>query len=246
MNLFYRDFKYQLKRFKFPMLAMILVYAFMLFLSTIGDKNVSLFINFFNNAYIDIGIIDTLDEFFIPNHWLLLHLIPVTSLILIIVKDHYDSGIYILMKVKHKTKYFYSKIIASTLINLLIVGVFVLALFIIENFNNYHDLSYNLFFLRIMTCLVLENAILTFIGVMIALKFSTRLSLFFLILDLSLAMLSNFPYILGQASLAFKQDFLGGPYNLSSSMLFLLATSLITLVISYFYFKKYNFYGDEK
>ena len=210
MNLFYRDFKYQLKRFKFPMLAMILVYAFMLFLSTIGDKNVSLFINFFNNAYIDIGIIDTLDEFFIPNHWLLLHLIPVTSLVLILVK------------------------------------VFVLALFIIENFNNYHDPSYNLFFLRIMTCLVLENAILTFIGVMIALKFSTRLPLFFLILDLSLAMLSNFPYILGQASLAFKQDFLGGPYNLSSSMLFLLATSLITLVISYFYFKKYNFYGDEK
>lgn len=48
------------------------------------------------------------------------------------------------------------------------------------------------------------------------------------------------------SELSIQARFLGGTYNLSSNMLFLLATSLITLVISYFYFKKYNFYGDEK
>lgn len=246
MKLFYRDFKYQLNKFKYASIAMILIYAFMIFLSNIDDNKVPLFKQFFNYAYIDAGIINILDEFFIPNHWLLLHLIPTGSLILIIIKDHYDNGIYSLMKVKKKTTYFYSKILASSFVNILIIAIFVLFLFIGSNFNKNYDQDYALFFIRIMFCLILENIILTFIGVLIALMFSTRFSLFFLVLNLSLAMLTNFQYIIGQASLAFKQEFLGGAFSFSDNLIYLLLALVITVAFSYFYFSKYNFYGDEK
>lgn len=246
MNLLIRDLKYQIKKIKFTTLAMILIYSFMIFLANMYADGSSIFEHFFKYSFIDAGMVRNLNEFFIPSHWLLLHLIPVSSLILIIIKDHYDNGIYSLIKVKNKTTYFYSKIIASSIINLILITLFIVVLFIWEKFSNNYNQQYTIFFTRIMFCLILENIILTFLGVLVALKFSTRFSLFFLLLNLSLAMLTNFPYIIGQASLGYKQDFLGGEFKLTNNIIYLLVVLAITVIFSYFYFSKYNFYGDEK
>lgn len=176
---------------------------------------------------------------------MLLHLIPVVGLLLIFIKDHYENGIHTILKVDKKTEYFFSKLIAATIINMLSILIFALPFFIFSSLENTDPKLLKLF-LEIVVCLILENILLIIISIIIALLTSTMISISLVLINMGFAMATNFPYIIGQSSLAYKQKILGGNMMFYESLRFLLLVLFFTIIIAYIYFYRYNYYGDEK
>lgn len=79
------------------------------------------------------------------------------------------------------------------------------------------------------------------VSIKIGYKFALSINLIFLIISMT----SNSKWVLGQQTLAFKQDILGGYITLKDSIIVWLAYTFILLVCGYFIFKTYNFYGRE-
>ena len=246
MKIFKRDLKYQAKKFFLPLVALVLLYIFMVFLTIDQRGDMTLIESFFYGTYFDSGVITQINGMEIPDRWLLLHLIPVINLLLIFIKDHYENGIYTILKVDKKTHYFFSKIFSSLVINIIAINVFAIPFLIYIQSEN--GIDYNLvnLFKRVMLCLILENIILTMGAIIIALLSSTMVAILLVIANMAIAMASNFPYIIGQSSLAYMQDTLGGPLKFSNNLIFILIVIVILIVFSYMYFTKYNYYGDEK
>lgn len=246
MKIFKRDLKYQAKKFFLPLVVLVLLYIFMVFLTTDQRGDMTLVESFFYGAYFDSGVITQINGMEIPDRWLLLHLIPVINLLLIFIKDHYENGIYTILKVEKKTYYFFSKIFSGIVINIIAVAIFAIPFLIYIQSENGSDYNLVNLFKHVMLCLTLENIILTMGAIIIALLSSTMVAILLVIANMAIAMASNFPYIIGQSSLAYMQDTLGGPLKFSNNLIFLLVDAVILIVFSYIYFTKYNYYGDEK
>lgn len=246
MKIFIRDLKYQVKKFLLPLLVLVIVYTFLVFLTSDLKEDMSLIESFFNGAYFDSGVITQINGMTIPDRWLLLHLIPVINLLVIFIKDHYENGIYTILKLEKKTHYFFSKILASIIINVVSIGIFAIPFLIYISSEKGNDPNLVTLFKEVMFCLTLENIILTIGAIIIALLSSTMVAIFVVISNMAIAMASNFPYIIGQSSLAYMQETLGGPLKFTNNLIFLLVLLVVLIVFSYIYFNRYNYYGDEK
>lgn len=97
-----------------------------------------------------------------------------------------------------------------------------------------------------MSFILVENTLLSLIAAVLSIIFSNKAAIIFVIIDLSLAMITNLPYILGQASLPYKQDVFGGEFPLRLNLGIILIYLIIWASVSFVYLGKYNFYGDEK
>lgn len=56
-------------------------------------------------------------------------------------------------------------------------------------------------------------------------------------------MTTNYKWIMGQQSLAFKTDVLGGYISFADNIMIWLAYTFVLLIISYFVFLNYDFLG---
>lgn len=245
MKFLKRDLKYYFEKLKWSFVMMIILYLLITTLSFFGDDG-SVISYLFNFVIVDVGMIVNYENFFIPFIYIFLHLIPVVSLLIIFVNDHFNNGIYNILKFPSKLKYFNSKFLVMTIINIgfmLIFTIFIVITSLVKGDLNSGDF---LIFLRIILAYAVENILITLFSCLFSIYLSTRISLLFILSNFSLSMLTNFPFVIGQASLVYKQDIFGGDFTLYRNSLILFLYLLIFLVASNFLLKGYDFYGDEK
>lgn len=81
------------------------------------------------------------------------------------------------------------------------------------------------------------------IGFLLSLKFSYRLGISSVLVQLILSMTTNFKWIIGQQSLAFKTDALGGNISFRDNLIIRMTYMLVLSIVSYIYFRNYDFLG---
>ena len=241
-NIIKRDLKAiwsKSKKFLLLHLLIILMLQIMIFMGGINPLEV--FLEFTR----DQGYITSLSGFFPPVAWLLLQLIPTSVFSMALYNDHVENASYMVLKSESKYKYFVSKLIVCFLLTFAI------------NFLLYVLLSINLFFykefsienIRIMNRIIgsyfISQFLLIVIAYLVSIKIGYKFALSINLIFLIISMTSNSKWVLGQQTLAFKQDILGGYITLKDSIIVWLAYTFILLVCGYFIFKTYNFYGKE-
>ena len=244
MNLFKRDFIYIIKKYRLGLILLMMLYAYVFYICSVNDG--SPMENFFYVAYTDNGPISNYKDFFLADKWLLLHLIPIIGTSFTIIKDHYDNGIYNIMKVRNKTDYFFSKLVSSILINIISILIFAIPFYIYSISNGPIDSELRILFIDVMICMIVENVVLSIIFILISLRFSTTIGILVILINLILAMATSIPFIIGQGSLAYKQKVLGGIFDFKYNIIFLIILTLIVLLYSYIFFVNYSYYGDER
>ena len=241
-----RDFKYfKLQAKKFLLLSTI-IYIFILAFLIFNFSEYKTVDFLFYILMKDGGYISNYSQFTMPVVWFILHIVPIVSISEVIYRDIEDNTSNILLRSSSKRRYFYSKFLVVFLINLIfmlvLVGLIIITAYIKDGIN-YFDIA-NI--IRIFTSLALENVILSIGLILLSQLISFRFAIFAVVINLSLAMLTNIKYILGQYSLVYKQDFMGGDLNFKFNIKIMLLYALAILLISYFTLDKYNFYGDNQ
>lgn len=244
MNLLKKDFKSIL----YGMRRLALVYLFILvicqvyFLVLSGYSTLTVF---FQAIAFDVGIIVSLDDFLPPIFWLLLQLLPVFSLMYSTYNYFVDSSSYDILRSGSRLKYFLSKI----LVGFLILGLFNLSLFLLLKINILFDGNlkdqYGDILNRIIFSYLISQFILFVIGFILSLKFSYKIGVSSVLLQLFFSMITNFKWIMGQGTLAFKTDVLGGFMSLRDNIIIWTVYILVLAIISYFTFKNYDFLGGS-
>jgi hypothetical protein len=197
MNLLKKDFKSIL----YGMRRLALVYLFILvicqvyFLVLSGYSTLTVF---FQAIAFDVGIIVSLDDFLPPIFWLLLQLLPVFSLMYSTYNYFVDSSSYDILRSGSRLKYFLSKI----LVGFLILGLFNLSLFLLLKINILFDGNlkdqYGDILNRIIFSYLISQFILFVIGFILSLKFSYKIGVSSVLLQLFFSMITNFKWIMGQ------------------------------------------------
>ena len=241
-----RDFKYfKLQKKKFLLLS-IIIYIFILAFLIFNFSEYRTIDFLFYVVMKDGGYISNYSQFTMPIIWFILHIVPIVSISEVTCRDIEDNTSNILLRSASKRKYFYSKFLINILMNLifilLLVGLIIVIAYMKDGIN-YIDITK---IIRIFTSLALENAILSIGLVLISQLISFRFAIFLVSINLSLAMLTNIKYILGQYSLVYKQDFMGGDLSFKFNIKIIFLYALAILLISYFTLDKYNFYGDNQ
>lgn len=244
MNLLKKDFKSIL----YGMRRLALVYLFILvicqvyFLVLSGYSTLTVF---FQAIAFDVGIIVSLDDFLPPIFWLLLQLLPVFSLMYSTYNYFVDSSSYDILRSGLRLKYFLSKI----LVGFLILGLFNLSLFLLLKINILFDGNlkdqYGDILNRIIFSYLISQFILFVIGFILSLKFSYKIGVSSVLLQLFFSMITNFKWIMGQGTLDFKTDVLGGFMSLKDNTIIWTVYILVLAIISYFTFKNYDFLGGS-
>ena len=98
---------------------------------------------------------------------------------------------------------------------------------------------------RIIFSYLISQFILFVIGFILSLKFSYKIGVSSVLLQLFFSMITNFKWIMGQGTLAFKTDVLGGFMSLRDNIIIWTVYILVLAIISYFTFKNYDFLGGS-
>ncbi|MDO5047055.1 MAG: hypothetical protein Q4D88_00750 [Anaerococcus sp.] len=243
IKLLKRDLFYIIDRSK----RLMILYAFLLILTQFyilpnGDYNsMELFIG----LLADQGYIHSLANFSPPFIWLLFQLIPTFIISFISYQDHVDNASYILLKTRSRMVYFGSKILAG-LIALGIIHLFTALLVVADNILvSFYDRSFALIYLRLVISYIISQFLLYFLSFILSIKYGYKFGVASILISLTLSMATNFKGFLGQQTLAFKQDVMGGYISFFDNILvwsiYLIALSLIAYKI----FRSYDFYGSS-
>lgn len=242
MNLLKKDFKsivYGMRKLvRVYVLVLVICQAHFIILSDFPTLTV-----FFQVIAFDMGVIDTLDNFLPSIFWLLLQLLPVFSILYASYNYFIDSSSYDILRSGSRLKYFLSKFI----VGFILLALFNLALYLLIKINiflggNIKD-QYNDVFDRIIFSYLISQFILYMIGFLLSLKFSYKLGISSVLVQLILSMTTNFKWIIGQQSLAFKTDVLGGNISFRDNLIIWITYILVLFIISYIYFRNYDFLG---
>lgn len=226
---------------KFLLLYLLLIFMLQTMI-IIGEINpVEIFLEFTR----DQGYITSLSGFLPPVAWLLFQLIPTVVFSMALYNDHIENASYMVLKTGSKYKYFISKIIVC-LILIFAINFF---LYIILLINSFAYKTFSLESLRFMNRIIgayfISQVLLLVIAYLVSIKLGYKFALSINLMLLIISMTSNNKWVLGQQTLAFKQDILGGYITLKDNIIVWLAYTFILLVCGYFIFKTYNFYGGE-
>ena len=96
---------------------------------------------------------------------------------------------------------------------------------------------------RVIFSYLICQYILFVIAFILALRFSYKIGISSVLIQLVLSMTTNYKWIMGQQSLAFKTDVLGGYISFADNIMIWLAYTFVLLIISYFVFLNYDFLG---
>ncbi|MCW6679004.1 hypothetical protein NH286_07525 [Anaerococcus sp. NML200574] len=244
MNLLMRDFKYQLNKFKYCNFIIFIISLIIIVLS-LSYKNQSIINYIFNFVLIDAGIISDFEDFFIPIFWIFMHILSPFILIIIFNKDHFVNGEQVMIKAKTKRKYFFSKCIASSINIIIFIGIFLFSIFIAQLIFYEFDHSTK-YFLIIGFTMLIENILLTWMGIIIILYSNTYIAILCILVNLILSILTNIHLFIGQQSLVYKQNEFGGIFTFKENFLLLFLYTIIFIIVAYIFFARYDFYGVEK
>ncbi|MCI5839109.1 MAG: hypothetical protein SOZ89_04890 [Peptoniphilaceae bacterium] len=238
-----RDLKYEFKSSKKYLLFIFAISFIFLLDSIVNNKNpIEYYLLVISR---DMGMVYDLRDFVLPFAWLIFHLLPIFSILDIIYKDHNNNGIYIMLKAKGKREYFFSKLIASSLliscIFVSIIIMFNLVYYIVGGIKSADVIN----LVRIFISYLLEDLVLLHIGLLIAIILSERISLVVILINLCIAMFTNLKFIIGQGSLVMKQDIFGGEFTFGFNILVIITYICIYLILIYLFSPKYNYYGSK-
>ncbi|MDD7305909.1 MAG: hypothetical protein PUG67_04900 [Peptoniphilaceae bacterium] len=238
-----RDLKYEFKSLKKYLIFIFSISSIFLLDSITNNKNP---IEYYLLAISrDMGMVYDLRDFVLPFVWLIFHLLPVFALLDVIYKDHSNNGMYIMLKAKGKREYFFSKLIASSL---LISCIFVS---LIIMFNLVYSIVGGIKptdvtnLIRILITYMLEDLVLLHLGLLFAILVSERISLVLILINLCLCMFTNLKFMIGQGSLVMKQDIFGGEFSFGFNLLVIITYICIYVVVIYIFSPKYNYYGSK-
>ena len=241
-NIIKRDLKAiftKSKRFLLLNLLLILMVQIMIFIG--GINPLEIFLEFTR----DQGYIYSLSGFIPPVAWLLFQLIPTIVFSMTLYNDHVENASYMVLKSGSKYKYFVSKLMVCFIlifaINFLLYALLAIDMFFHEEFNIENIRLMN----RIIGSYFISQFLLVVIAYLVSIKLGYKFALSINLMFLIISMTSNNKWVLGQQTLAFKQDVLGGYITLRDSIIIWLAYTFILLICGYFIFKTYNFYGGE-
>ncbi|WP_276881006.1 hypothetical protein [Anaerococcus tetradius] len=238
-----RDLKYIVNKSK----KLMLIYLFLIVLSQFfilphGDYNsMELFIG----LLFDGGYIESFSNFEPPITWLLFQLIPVFVVSFVTYQDHIDNASYILVKTRSRKMYFLSKI-SSGIISIGIINVFVYLLVITDTFLvSSFDKAYFIIFTRLIFSYIVTQSILFAIAFILAIVFGFKAGVASTLIFLVLSMTSNFKGFIGQQTLAFKTDVMGGYISMVDNLIVWLVYIILIIIGSVLVFRSYNFYGGS-
>ncbi|WP_276864827.1 hypothetical protein [Anaerococcus tetradius] len=238
-----RDLRYIVNKSK----KLMIIYLFLIVLSQFfilphGDYNsMELFIG----LLFDGGYIKSFSDFEPPITWLLFQLIPVFVVSFVTYQDHIDNASYILVKTRSRKMYFLSKI-SSGIISIGIINVFVYLLVITDTFLvSSFDKAYFIIFTRLIFSYIVTQSILFAIAFILAIVFGFKAGVASTLIFLVLSMTSNFKGFIGQQTLAFKTDLMGGYISMVDNLIVWLAYIVLIIIGSVLVFRSYNFYGGS-
>ena len=238
-----RDLKYIVNRSK----KLMLIYLFLIVLSQFfilphGDYNsMELFIG----LLFDVGYIESFSSFEPPIVWLLFQLIPVFVVSFVIYQDHIDNASYILIKTRSRKMYFLSKIL-SGIISIGIINLFVYLLVIFDTFLvSSFDKAYFMIFTRLIFSYIVTQSILFVIAFVLAIVLGFKFGIASTLIFLILSMTSNFKGFIGQQTLGFKTDVMGGYISMVDNLIVWLVYIILIIIGSVLVFRSYNFYGGS-
>ena len=238
-----RDLKYIANRSK----KLMIIYLFLIVLSQFyilphGDYNsMELFIG----LLFDGGYIESFSSFEPPITWLLFQLVPVFVVSFVTYQDHIDNASYILIKTRSRKMYFLSKIL-SGIISIGIINSLVYLLVIVDTFLvSSFDKAYFLIFTRLITSYIVTQSILFTIAFVLAIVLGFKFGIASTLIFLVLSMTSNFKGFIGQQTLAFKTDVMGGYISMVDNLIVWLVYIILIIIGSFLVFRSYNFYGGS-
>lgn len=244
MNIIRRDFKYILHYARKYFMVMFFLLVILLVDSIASGENPIYYLLL--EDFKDMGMIYNLGEFVPPFMWIIFHILPVFAIVDVLYKDHLRSGTYTMLKTNSKREYFFSKIISSALaIVILFASMFLITVIVFLIFRSIEKDDIDKLF-RIFSFIMLDDIILCWISLFIAISISIRVSVIYIIIQLSISMLTNLSFMIGQASLVFKQDVFGGEFSLKSNILIILSYMIIYLILMYVIIPRYNHYGSKE
>lgn len=243
IKLINRDLKYIFSKSK----KLFLIYFLLLVLSQsyILTDSSKLPIELFIELVADVGYIESMDSFVPAFFWFLFQLVPVFLVLYATYSDHVENSSYLMVKTKSRGRYFASKFISGFamifLINLLLFLIITGETWLFK----VYDREIFKIFVRLISSYVITEFIMFAISFAIAInfgyKFGVATTMFFLIISMT----TNFKYFLGQQSLIMKQDVVGGYISISDNIKAWLIYLTIGILISFFTFRNYDFYGGS-
>ncbi|WP_276862870.1 hypothetical protein [Anaerococcus tetradius] len=238
-----RDLRYIVNKSK----KLMIIYLFLIVLSQFfilphGDYNsMELFIG----LLFDGGYIKSFSDFEPPITWLLFQLIPVFVVSFVTYQDHIDNASYILVKTRSRKMYFLSKIL-SGIISIGIINLFVYLLVIADTFLvSSFDKGFFIIFTRLIFSYIVTQSILFAIAFVLAIVFGFKAGVASTLIFLVLSMTSNFKGFIGQQTLAFKTDVMGGYISMVDNLIVWLVYIILIIIGSVLVFRSYNFYGGS-
>ncbi|MDO5047579.1 MAG: hypothetical protein Q4D88_03425 [Anaerococcus sp.] len=194
----------------------------------------------------DSGNIIDFRDFTFPISFIVIHFLPVFALSEIFYRDNINFGSYLIGKFPSKRLYLANKFFASLVINLVIGFFFFASLNLFVSLLGESDGRLMRGFIRVGIFYSLENVLFTNFTLLISLFLGLRLALSIFMANLVLAMVTNFPLILGQGSLVMKQDFYGGFFSLGLNTRVLVIYMIIFLLLAYKLPRRYDYYGRKR
>lgn len=238
-----RDLKYEFNKIKKYLIFIFVISTIFMLDSVASNENP---INYFLlNVSRDMGMVYDLRDFVLPFVWLIFYILPVFSLVDIIYKDHIESGTYVMLKAKNKRRYFFSKLISSSILIICIfLAIFIMFILIFSINGTINILDINKLF-RIFCSYLMENIVLIHMALFFTVLIYQRIALVIIILNLCLAMFTNLKFIIGQGSLVMKQDIFGGEFSFLNNMIVIIIFICSYSGLIYILAPKYNYYGSK-
>lgn len=200
---------------------------------------------FFNNIAIDAGYITNFETFILPSFWFLLQLVPTFIAFYAIYTNHVNNSCYDVLKTRSRNKYFFSKILAGLIVIILLNAI----LYILLIANTYLSRNVKSEVLgvlnRIIISYIIVEFILFYISFIVGIKLGYKFAISTILIQLILSMTSNFKYFIGQQSLAYKQDIMGGYISLKENIICWFVYLILLLLASKLIFSKYDFFGGS-
>ena len=243
IKLINRDLKYIFSKAK----KLFLIYFLLIGLSQsyILTYSSKLPIELFIELVADVGYIESMDSFVPAFFWFLFQLVPVFLVLFATYSDHAENSSYLMVKTKSRGKYFSSKFVSGFAMIFLIN----LVLFIIIGGETWIFKSYDKevfkIFIRLISSYIITEFIMFAISFVIAINFGYKFGIATAMFFLIISMTTNYKYFLGQQSLIMKQDVVGGYISISDNIKAWLIYLTIGILISFFTFRNYDFYGGS-
>lgn len=245
MRIIRRDWlivKNKSKRIFLPMA----LYLFLIMLLSLGSiDDMTPIEMLFESAFNDNGPIIDFKRFVFPVSFIVIHFFPIYAISEIFYKDHMIMGTYSISKFGSKRTYLLSKIIVSSLYNIIIGFFFFMVLIIFVKVQGENQVNLLKGLVRIGIFYILENIVITSFVIVISFFINFRLGMLYLFLNLIGAILTNNRAFIGQASLVMKQDFYGGNFSILGNFTFIIIYFFILAGILYHCPKSLNYYGRK-